>query len=56
MYWNGLYWVEILDGRLRIPGDNILQENLFVMLSSLEMADLSHVYSIFHLAIYLPVR
>ena len=43
VYWNRPYWVEFLDERLRIPGDNILQENLFVVLSSLEMVALSRV-------------
>ena len=56
VYWNRQYWVEFLDDRLRIPGDNILQENLFVVLSSLEIVALSRVYSIVHLAICLPVR
>ena len=56
VYWNRLYWVEFLDDRLRIPGDNILQENFFVMLSSLEIVSLSRVRSIAHLVVCLPVR
>ena len=56
VYWNRQYWVEFLDDRLRIPGGNILQENLFVVLSSLEIVALSRVCSIVHLAICLPVR
>ena len=57
VYWNNQYWVEFLDDCLRISGDNILKEqNLFVVLSSLEIIALSHVCSIVHLAICLPIR
>ena len=56
VYWNRQYWVEFLDERLRNPGDNILQENLFVILTSCEMISLARVCSIIHLYIYLPTR
>ena len=56
IYWNQKYWIEFLDERLRIPGDNILQENLFVVLSSSEMIALARVCAIIHLSICLPTR
>ena len=37
VYWNRRYWLEFLDEQLRTPGGNILQENLFIILSSCEM-------------------
>ena len=48
IYWNQKYWIEFLDGRLRTPGDNISQENLFVILSSCEMIALVRVCVIIH--------
>ena len=56
VYWNRKYWVEFLDERLRNPGDNILQENLFIVLTSCEMISLARVCSIIHIAICLPTR
>mmetsp|Transcript_13403 Transcript_13403/g.29103 ORF Transcript_13403/g.29103 Transcript_13403/m.29103 type:complete len:910 (+) Transcript_13403:516-3245(+) len=56
VYWNRKYWIEFLDERLRLPGDNVLQENLFVVLSSLHMVALARVCSILHLAVCLPMR
>ena len=56
IYWNRKYWIEFLDDRLRNPGDNILQENLFILLSSCEMIALARVCSIVHIAICLPSR
>ena len=56
VYWNQKYWIEFLDERLRIPGDNILQENLFIVLSSCEMIALARVCAIVHLSICLPTR
>ena len=41
---------------MRTPGNNILQENLFVILSSCEMMALSRVCSIIHIAVCLPLR
>ena len=49
VYWNRLHCVKFLDDQLRIPDDNILQENLFLVLSSLEKVSLSCVCSIVHL-------
>ena len=57
IYWNRPYWVEFLDETLRVPGvDNILEENLFVVLTSVEMISLTRAMSIVHLSICLPVR
>ena len=56
IYWNRKYWIEFLDKQLRTPGGNILQENLFIILSSSEMTALARVCSIVHLSICLPIR
>ena len=56
IYWNHKYWIEFLDQRLRYPGDNVLQENLFIILSSCEMLALARVCSIIHLSICIPTR
>jgi hypothetical protein len=56
VYWNRTCWVEFLDERLRTPGDNILQENIFIILSSSEMVALSRGCSIVHISICLPTR
>ena len=56
IYWNRHYWLEFLDSQLRMPGSNILQENLFIILSSCEMTALARVCSIIHLSVCLPTR
>ena len=56
IYWNHKYWIEFLDQRLRYPGNNVLQENLFIILSSCEMLALARVCSIIHLSICIPIR
>ena len=56
IYWNRQYWIEFLDERLRLPGGNILQESLFIVLSSLEIVGVSRLYSILHFSICLPMR
>ena len=43
-----------MDHQLRIPGDNILQEDLFIVLSSCEMLTLARVCEIIHLSICMP--
>ena len=49
--------VEFLDKRLRIKDNaNILQENLFVVLTSLEMIAVSRFFSILHVAVVIPIR
>ena len=51
IYWNRVFNVEFLDGVLRVKdASNILQENLFTILSSLEMIASSrfiYLFSIF---------
>ena len=50
---NGPYWIEFEDKHLRKPGDNILQENKFIILSSLEMTTLALFFTIIHITICL---
>ena len=57
IYWNRQYCIEFLDERLRMSSEgNILQENLFVVLSSLEMVALSRLCLILYLSICIPFR
>ena len=58
LYFNRIYYIEFLDERLRTCGaeGNILQENLFIILSSVEMIAQARVCSIVHLCICLPMR
>ena len=57
VYINRPLNVEFLDQRLRIKDNaNILQENLFVVLSSLEMVAVSRLFSILHVPIVIPFR
>ena len=54
---NRPYWVEFLDWRLRIPKvDNILQECLYILLTSLHMIASARVHLIYHLALVMPMR
>eukprot|EP00957_Ditylum_brightwellii_P119560 9122535-Ditylum_brightwellii.AAC.1 len=55
VYWNRKYWVEFLDKRLCLPGNNVLQESLYIILLSSEMSALAQVCSIIHLAICFPM-
>ena len=56
-YWNRIFNVEFLDDVLLVKGaGNVLQENLFTILSSLEMVASSRFFSILQLAICLPFR
>ena len=58
LYLNRVYYIEFLDERLRTCGaeGNILQENLFIILSSLEMIAQARLCSIVHLTICMPMR
>lgn len=57
VYINRPLNVEFLDERLRIKDNaNILQENLFIVLSSLEMIAVSRLFSILHVSIVIPFR
>ena len=40
---NRSYWIELLDKRLWTPRDNILQYNISIILSSLEVTALEHL-------------
>ena len=56
-YMNRLYWAEFLDERLRVPGmDNILQESLYITMTSVDMVASSRIHSIIHLSIVIPNR
>ena len=49
--------IEFLDDQLRICGNNhILQQNLFIIISSLEMIATSRLFAILNVAICMPVR
>ena len=57
IYWNRPFNVEFLDDALRVrDASNILQENLFTILTSVEMIATSRFFSILHLGICLPFR
>ena len=53
VYMNHPYWIEFLDERLRTPRDNLLQENLFIILSSSEISALAHLCAIIKITICL---
>ena len=56
-YLNRTYWVEFLDERLRAPGaNNILQESLFILITSIAMVASMRVHSILLLALVMPHR
>ena len=56
-YINAWLYKLFLDEALSIPkADNILQENLFIILSSVEMTALSRLFSILHFSINVPMR
>eukprot|EP00965_Chrysotila_dentata_P105673 3490413-Pleurochrysis_carterae.AAC.1 len=57
VYTNRVLWVEFLDERLRMPGaDDILQENLFVCLTSVELIASVRVHAILYLSVVIPLR
>lgn len=56
VHWNRKYYVEFLDECLCSHKDNILQENIFIVLSSMEMIALCHVFAITHLCVVIPMR
>ena len=56
-YINAWLYKEFLDEALSATdADNILQENLFIILSSVEMTALSRLLSILHFSINVPMR
>ena len=56
VHMNRPYWIEFLDECLQTPGDNILQENIFIILSYLEITALARLCAIIHFTIYLTTR
>ena len=56
VYWNRKYYIQFLDECLKAHNDNILQENLFIVLSSMEMISLCRVFAIVYFSISLPLR
>ena len=56
LYMNHPYWIEFLNERLRMTRDNLLQYNIFIILSSLEMTVLARLCDIIHITICLPTR
>ena len=57
LYMNHVYWVEFIDERLRQPGaSNILQECLYIELTSLEVIASARIHFILHLAVVVPHR
>ena len=53
---NQKFHVNFLDECLTANNNNILQTNLFIVLTSSQMIAMSRVYTIFHVAICLPMR
>ncbi|KAL7553861.1 hypothetical protein ACHAWF_017485 [Thalassiosira exigua] len=57
IYWSQEYCIEFLDERPMMKnGDNILQKNLFTILTSVEIIAVSMFFSIAHLALFMPFR
>jgi hypothetical protein len=56
LYWNIRYYVPFLDECLRGCKDNILQENLFIVLTSVEMIALCRTMAILHFKVCMPMR
>ncbi|KAL7542823.1 hypothetical protein ACHAWF_007266 [Thalassiosira exigua] len=57
VFWNGEYCVDFLADRLMIKyGENILQSNLYTILTSNEMIAVSRFFAIFHLSVFMPLR
>ena len=57
IYWNHNYFVDFLDEMISYCGreDNILDCNQMMLLSSVEFAAVARLWSIFHLAIIMPM-
>ena len=55
VYMNRTYYVDFLDECITANSNNILQKNLFIILTSSQMIAMSRVYAIFHVAICLPM-
>ena len=56
VYWNRRYYVEFLNECLKSHQENILQNNLFIILTSMEMIAQFRVFAILHFCICMPMR
>ena len=57
IYWNREWCVQFLDEQLRAPGnENILQKNLFTILTSTQMVAVTRLLAILHISIGMPLR
>ena len=58
MYWNRNYFVDLLDKMISYCGreEKILACNQMILLSFVEFAAVARLWSIFHLAIIMPMR
>ena len=55
IYWNRIFNAKFLDGNLRIKDNtNILQQNLFAILTFIEMIATSRFFVILHVEICMP--
>ena len=55
VYWNWRYYIEFLNDCLKSHKDNILQNNLLIVLISMEMVTLRCVLTILHFCICTPM-
>ena len=53
---NRPYWIEFLDKRMRTPRDNIMQDNLFILLSLLKMMVTARLCAIIYITICMSKR
>ena len=56
IFWNWSYYCEFLYWRIGNPGDDILEENIFIVLSSIDIIAPARVRSILNLSICLTTR
>ena len=57
IYWNRIFNIELLDDYLCIKDNtNILQQNIFTILNSIEIIDTSRFFAILHVLIFMPFR
>ena len=56
MCMNRHYGIEFLDEHLRTPGDKIMKDNIFFILSYLKITALERLCDIIHTIIYLLTR
>ena len=53
---NRPYWMDFLDNHMCMPGNNILQDIICIILLSLEMTALKRLFVIIHITICLSTR